>query len=84
MKVTIGDVVRYATGPAALMQVTHIEKGTLYGVQCCGRLSKMKATAALPLLEADQQQWDRHEQFRRALKVPKGAAIAADEFLDQL
>lgn len=66
----VGDIVRYATGPTALMKITHVSRkhdgvtDRFFGWQCLGGLIGAYADECSPINPNDQREWNNHERWR--------------------
>lgn len=58
-------VVRYASGPTALMSVLLESGGHVYGQQCCGRPMRAAKKDLRPPEASDAREWQNHEDWRR-------------------
>lgn len=64
----VGDLLRYAKGPTALMKVMGVDKDNerYYGMQCLGAGIAAYHTEVSAVLPADLKEWNSHERWREA------------------
>ena len=75
-KFSVGDVIRYSSGPTALMRVSNVSENhggyehRYYGQQCLGGIVGAYESDCSPATEDDKKEWDRCGRVGYGRKVP--------------